>query len=309
MHGHTPPCAGHSGHTNPCAGWALQTRLICAHFEELLHVLERPEFVFYGRYIDDCLAIVYASSEQEALALVEDIVFDNCVIQWSSSNLSQVFLDMKLFIDKDNVLQHIPFRKDNNHLERIPWLSHHPFDVKRGTFLGELSRLSVLDSQEEFYRDSVNSLIGLYIVRGYPSDIVYKWAKDNMQERWSKRFANRRDDREVLVLKSVYNAAWNYFNAKELGDTIFNYWREWLLNQDLEAHNVSFPAESILPFADWPANLKTQGGMPDVRQINYDRRQVLVSRKRTRNLIDLTGLWKNIVLSQMDEHMLDIDDT
>jgi hypothetical protein len=33
---------------------------------------------------------------------------------------------------------------------------------------------------------------------------------------------------DVLVLKTQYNITWNYFNSHELGDIIFNYWREWL---------------------------------------------------------------------------------
>jgi hypothetical protein len=31
---------------------------------------------------------------------------------------------------------------------------------------------------------------------------------------------------------------------------------------------------------------------------------MIVSRKRTRNLFDLTNLWKNIVLSNMEQHIL-----
>jgi hypothetical protein len=210
-------------------------------------------------------------------------------------------------------LHHIPYRKANNHLERTPWLSHHPLDVKRGTFLGELSRLAVLSSLETSYHDAVNFLIGLYIVRGYPSDLVYKWAQENISVRWSQRFSNRRENTDVLVLKSVYKTAWNYFNAKELGDTIFNYWREWLIMiyDELESpiESRDFPdEENLLPFADWPSHLKTKAQVPDVQQINFDRRRVIMSRKRTRNLLDLIGFWKNTVLNQMDERNLNLDD-
>jgi hypothetical protein len=92
-------------------------------------------------------------------------------------------------------------------------------------------------------------------VRGYPSDLVYKWAQENISVRWSQRFSNRRENTDVLVLKSVYKTAWNYFNAKELGDTIFNYWREWLIMiyDELESpiESRDFPdEENLLPFAD-----------------------------------------------------------
>ena len=277
------------------------------YFERSNKLLSSPECIFYGRYIDDCLAIVYADSEETALAMTETITFDSCVIEWQASSFSQVFLDMKLYIDDKNRLQHLPYRKANNHLERIPWFSHHPIDVKRGTFLGELSRLAVLSSLETSYHDAVNFLIGLYIVRGYPSDLVYRWSKENIQERWSKRFSDRRENTDVLVLKTVYNTAWNYFNAKELGDTIFTYWRSWLIQHDRDSpiESSEYPNEkNVSRFTEWPSHLLTSRGVPDVRQVNIDRRKVIVSRKRTRNLLDMTGLWKNRVLAQMEDRIL-----
>lgn len=279
------------------------------HFENLTKILERPEIIFYGRYIDDCFALVYASSEEEAIAIVSTVKFDDCVIEWQASDIFQIFLDMRVFIDDKNKLQHVPYRKDNNHLERLPWISHHPIDVKRGTFLGELSRLSVLCSKKSFYEDAVHSLIGLYIRRGYPSDMVYRWAKDNIQERWSKRFSDRREQSAVLVLKSSYNTAWNYLNARELGNTIFNYWRTWLDRHDRGINpSEDFQAVSASPFADWPANLKTQGDIPDVRTLDILERKVIVSKNRNTNLLDLTGLWKNTVLTQIDQELPMIGD-
>jgi hypothetical protein len=108
------------------------------HFERKCNVLKSPVIPFYGRYIDDCLAIVYADSEIEALNIVADIQFDNCVIEWNASDFSQPFLDMLIYKDQYGRLQHMPYRKSRNHLERIPWISHHPLDVKRGTFIGEI---------------------------------------------------------------------------------------------------------------------------------------------------------------------------
>ena len=40
--------------------------------------------------------------------------------------------------------------------------------------------------------------------------------------------------------------------------------------------------------------------MPDVRKINFANKRILVSWKRTRNLLDLTSLWKKTVLSTLD---------
>ncbi|KAH7045378.1 hypothetical protein BKA62DRAFT_629957, partial [Auriculariales sp. MPI-PUGE-AT-0066] len=41
--------------------------------------------------------------------------------------------------------------------------------------------------------------------------------------------------------------------------------------------------------------------VPDLRRINYDNKRIIVSKKRTRNLFDLTSLWKKTVLVNMDE--------
>jgi len=44
------------------------------YFEKLAKVLEHPDIAFYGRYIDDCLAIVYAETEQAAVDLLTGLV-------------------------------------------------------------------------------------------------------------------------------------------------------------------------------------------------------------------------------------------
>ena len=84
------------------------------------------------------LANLFANSEEEALAHIQNVEFDDCRIEWNVSDRFQVFLDMTLYIDEYNTLQHMPYRKTQSHQERIPWISHHPLDVKRGTFIGEM---------------------------------------------------------------------------------------------------------------------------------------------------------------------------
>ena len=122
----------------------------------------------------------------------------------------------------------------------------------------------------------------------------------------------------MLVLKTEYNEAWNYFNAKELGDTILGYWREWF--DKAEAGQLK------LPNKEWPrvtavtgsltvrSDLCTQiptgwGGtvaVPDIRKINILNSRIIVSRKRTRNLFDLTSLWKKMVLTKIDESSMSL---
>ena len=69
------------------------------HYEDECRILLKPCVPFYGRYIDDCIGIVYANSEQEALGHLACVRFDNCVIEWNVSERSQLFLDMMLYKD------------------------------------------------------------------------------------------------------------------------------------------------------------------------------------------------------------------
>lgn len=105
------------------------------------------DVLYYGRYLDDCLALIYADSPEEALAYLKDsIQFEDCTIEWQVSESYTHFLDVTLHFDESGDLQWRPFRKSGNHLERIPWHSAHPLDVKRGTLIGEISRMATLSS-------------------------------------------------------------------------------------------------------------------------------------------------------------------
>jgi hypothetical protein len=274
------------------------TNLFGYYFERRSRVLDHPNIFYYGRYIDDCLAIVYAESNLEAINLLQSLIkFDNCVIEWSPASSSQPFLDMLLYKNNKGELHYMPYRKAGNHQERIPWISAHPLDVKRGTFLGEMSRLAVLSSTMETYLEALKGLISLYIHRGYPAELVHKWYYSNIQVRWSKKLENRPEPTaDTLVLKTEYNLAWNYFNAHELGQTIIDYWGTWLQMHDAGTHNIDYPA---------PPNTKgVQEETWDLRETNIFNSRVILSRKRTRNFLDLTNLWKKSVLEKIERDVL-----
>nr|GAT48941.1 predicted protein [Mycena chlorophos] len=287
-------------------------------FERKVEIYNHPLVPFYGRYIDDCFALVYAHSEAEAIQIISSqIHFDGCTIEWNASNSSQVFLDMRIYIDYDGSIQHMPYRKMRSHQERIPWISHHPLDVKRGTFIGEMSRLATLSSKRSHYTNAIKDLVALYIKRGYPQVLVERWTRDNILERWSKRLnvhkANQDEPGEVLVLKSTFNSAWNYFSSKELGDTILGFWREWTTRaENGNQFSLHFP-----PFSRTLGSLRNRWDadafgtmfhvhngtevMPDIRKIGILNRRLIVSRKRTKNLFDLTSLWKKLVISKLEQ--------
>jgi len=285
------------------------------YFETQCKILENPLVPFYGRFIDDIFGIVYASSEAEAINIMKVVQFDDCVIEWGASDSFLPFLDMTIYRDADNRLQHMPYRKARSHQERIPWISHHPLDVKRGTFIGEMSRLATLCSLHSHYIDAIRGLSTLYITRGYPSNLVVNWTRSNIGQRWQNRLRdNRREHGNVLVLKSEFNTAWNYFSASELGDTVLGYWRGWLAAAESNQFNIRYPAFSgdLGDLEDVEAArcvvVNTSTGpspIPDVRTIGLANRKLIVSRKRTRNLFDLTSLWKKTVIDRLERDVLE----
>ena len=292
-----------------CYGW---------FFERHSVILKDARMAFYGRYIDDCIALVYASNETEARNLVEQIKFDGCVIEWDVSGASAPFLDMLIYKDSYGYLQHMPYRKARNHQERLPWISHHPFDVKRGTFIGEMSRLATLSSTHDAYLEALQSLGGLYVKRGYPMDCIKGWLKKYTAERWNKRLnetPKTSAHSDVLVLKSEFNTAWNYFSASQLGDTMIGFWREYLTRADSRTlGSAEFPvfssaARDLEGLSEaLTSDVQVTGGVaavPDLRKLGFLNRRMIVSRKRTRNLFDLTTLWKNIVLAGYDREVSD----
>jgi hypothetical protein len=200
-----------------------------AHFEfQQLTSHPDPRIAFFGRYIDDCLCICYANTETEAYEIVSQFRYDGVQLDWSASEWSAPFLDMYLYIDRRfNTLEYKPYRKPLNHMERIPWASHHPKDVKRGTFLGEMSRLATISSRPDTYAATLRDLRGLYMARGYPQELLNSWIEHNADKRWRNRLADPvRDTGHVFVLKSEFNPIWETFNIHDLHHTIIKSWSE-----------------------------------------------------------------------------------
>ena len=289
------------------------------HFEQRCGILTHPDVVYYGRYIDDCFGIVYAKSADDALNLFkESVVFDGCVIEWAVSGSRCQFLDADLYKEHGK-LQWRPFVKAGNNRERIPWVTHHPMDVRRGVYIGELSRLAVLCSTKENYIGAIRDLNALYAMRGYPVQLIMHWCKKNIQERWEKRFAlqtQSEHDEGVLVLKTRFNDVWNWFSAAELGKAVTEYWAEWY-DRAAEGRYTSDPSRPFQPYDPGHENGITdvrpelfttvrdlfgeEVEVPDLRKIGLLNCRWIVSRKRTANLFDLSTQWKKTVFRKLDE--------
>ncbi|EAU86332.2 hypothetical protein CC1G_05326 [Coprinopsis cinerea okayama7 len=128
------------------------------------------------------------------------------------------------------------------------------------------------------------------------------------------------DDLPIEGLKwgnAKVNVGPKYVN-RYLGDTILGYWKTYAEKAKKDQlggiHWQQF-SDNVGDFTDVPDELmslfRTTKGlryMPDVSKTNIWQRKVLVSRKRTRNLFDLTSLWKKQVLSKLEEDILmDVD--
>jgi hypothetical protein len=193
-------------------------------FEEAI-VPKIEEILFFGRFIDDVFAIVVADTEEQAREILRPLQYEPLKLEWSVSKQHVQFLDLLVYVDPtSNRLEHKPFRKALNHRERIPWASGHPKDVKRGTFIGEMSRLATLSSTKESYLDALKDLECLYLARGYPASLIKHWLKDNSHKRWTARLGRSMEATEALVLKSVYNRAWEFFDIHGLEHVVVDTW-------------------------------------------------------------------------------------
>jgi hypothetical protein len=93
---------------------------------------------------------------------------------------------------------------------------------------------------------------------------------------------------DVLVLKSEFNTALNYFSAKELGDTILGYWHSWLATTELNTFSIQYPAfsrdtddlEDVSTVHCMVVDTPTGPlPIPDVRTIGFTNRRMIVLRK------------------------------
>ena len=47
---------------------------------------------------------------------------------------------------------------------------------------------------------------------------------------------------DVLILKTEFNQAWNYFNTNEFSKIIFRYWKTWLSKANKKEFFLEFSA-------------------------------------------------------------------
>ena len=298
------------------------------------------EVKFLKRYINDIFSIIKAPTAEEALNIAKrNWQLAGCTVDWATPGKTCVFLDMFIYLDERNQIQWKPFRKAHNHLERVPWDSSHPIDVKRGTFIGELSRLAVLSSRFDHYSNAASDLAALYQQRGYPDVLVCKWLREHLLPRWENRFADRtaashEEHLTTIALKTHFNDAWNNFSINELVHHISkplalvqDTWRQgwfgslerpieaWQLKLPFFGCSIPFPREDF-PALDWAVSsrdcwMETADGVVygkvtffDLQQLLCDDAKWVVSRRRTKRFGDLALTWRRSVMRQFTDELL-----
>jgi hypothetical protein len=127
-------------------------------------------------------------------------------------------------------IQWHPYRKAQNHHERIPYMTNHPKDIKKGVFISEMSRLATLSSTHSHYSDALNELRLMYEARGYPTVLFNRWISDHTKKRWEQRLAPSCKELQwitpvnLLVVKTEFNPVWDQFNMQGMLASIRETW-------------------------------------------------------------------------------------
>jgi hypothetical protein len=180
---------------------------------------QSPEVLFFKRYMDDVFVILDLEEGEDARHVCDRLSYPNLTLKWATSESSVVFLDMNIWINKpENRVEFSPYSKPLNHYERIPWDSAHPVWMKRGGYMGELSRLASISSSRRIFVDAISRLMTLYAQRGYPVYLINQWTKAKADEKWVSRYDSKYVDMSPLIIKSVLNPVWEGINMT----TVFN---------------------------------------------------------------------------------------
>jgi hypothetical protein len=209
----------------PCA--PTYANLFVAAYEHQLIFQEKLEPLFYGRYIDDVLAIVQGSYEDvlQFQAVLNDL-HPKLIFDIESSRSSLPFLDCNIMVETSDsgsdygYLRTTVYQKPLNSYQYIPWSSYHPSAVKLAFIKGELLRYIRLSTRKSDYLIIRHRLFLRLYARGYP----IRWLRKAFQcVNWNESKSTSLIDRpsrmledSPLVYHSAYNPLWEQLSGAAL---------------------------------------------------------------------------------------------
>lgn len=206
----------------PCA--PSYANLFVGALERALEVPSSENLLFYGRFIDDVLAIIQGplSAVDRFRARLDDLHPDlKFEFECSSSELP--FLDALVVLEKGDMssaegyLRTEVYQKPLNAYQYIPWSSYHPEAVKLAFVKGELIRYVRLSSRRKDYIRVMHKFWARLRARGYPIRWLRKaFAAVNYYQFRGPSMVDRpkRDKGSPpLVYHSSYNPVWDQVNG------------------------------------------------------------------------------------------------
>ena len=161
-------------------------QLFCTFEESTAERFKNDNILLYRRYINDILVILVGECKNSAMEQLSDLSFESLEVIWEVDERSTTFLDLSISLENDSIVFRL-YRKPLNHYERLPFSSSHPLLVKRGAFLGEMSRMARLCSFEKDYKTAVYQVRDIYLHRGYPVGMLNSWIENNYKSKWQSR--------------------------------------------------------------------------------------------------------------------------
>jgi hypothetical protein len=153
-------------------------QLYCAFEESNEPAFKNTNILLFRRYIDDILVLLIAEDRASAMEQLSTLRYHKLEVIWEVDDVQTTFLDLTIMM-KDGATVFKPYRKPLNHYERLPFSSSHPLTVKRGAFLGEMSRMARLCGFERDYKQAILEVRDIYLTRGYPAGMLKSWIKNN----------------------------------------------------------------------------------------------------------------------------------
>lgn len=154
--------------------------------------------LFYARYIDDIFLVFQGNNLDECLA---EHHIPGLEIGWERSPKKMSFLDVLVSIEDGKIETDI-FRKELNRYLYIPFSSGHPISVKKALVKAELTRMKLLCSSQEKFKECTKIFRANLYRRGYPGALLDQW--------FSLELKPPEEKKAFLLLPSEYNPIWEY---------------------------------------------------------------------------------------------------